>query len=370
MTTPALALLEAGGDLERGRLTLTQAAKSYLRWLESRNLSANTLMSYGHGLSAFLTFAAGAKLQNPGAVTVLACEAYFLWLRERGLSAQTVSHRRSVLVSLWRWLEHEGFADRNVPGKTFPVKTSRRAAVYPEPHEVDDFLAKLATLTTPIGRRDYALTAMLFYSGMRVGELAALRVSSVDMVARRIKVLHGKGDKDRTIVLPPRLAPILGDYIREIRPALLTRPAGTVHFHTKRGRWLARFTRDGRLITRAFTTEAEARQALASLSAPHLSTPLLFVPECLGRRPARRAGLGLLERSIYKIIRDRAREMLGVRLSPHNLRHACASYLIYHGAQPETVQKHLGHANLSTTLSIYVHVPQKRQHDEIGRVFG
>ena len=58
-----------------------------------------------------------------------------------------------------------------------------------------------------------------------------------------------------------------------------------------------------------------------------------------------------------------------MKLSPHKLRHACASYLIHHGAQPETVQRHLGHAQLSTTLQTYVHVPRQRQDEEIAKAF-
>lgn len=154
-------------------------------------------------------------------MTVTGCEAYFLWLLEqRGASARTVSHRRSVLVSLWRWLEHEGLADRNTPGKTYPIKVSRRAAEYLEPHEVDAFLAALAGLTKLNDRRDHAIVATLFYGGLRIGELASLRVTNVDLVARRIKILHAKGDKDRTIVVAPRLAAILTSYLAEVRPRL------------------------------------------------------------------------------------------------------------------------------------------------------
>ena len=77
----------------------------------------------------------------------------------------------------------------------------------------------------------------------------------------------------------------------------------------------------------------------------------------------------MLERAIYKIIRDQAREILGGKLWPHTLRYTCASYLLDGGgAQLETIQRHLGHADVSTTM-IYLHVPQQRQADEIGRVF-
>jgi Phage integrase family len=68
-------------------------------------------------------------------------------------------------------------------------------------------------------------------------------------------------------------------------------------------------------------------------------------------------------------IRDRHRDMLGVKLSPHKLRHNCASYLLLNGAQLETIQRHLGHQDVKTTM-IYLHVPQKRQDDEISQAFG
>ena len=67
------------------------------------------------------------------------------------------------------------------------------------------------------------------------------------------------------------------------------------------------------------------------------------------------------------VIRDRARDMLGVRLSPHKPRHTCASYLLMHEAQFETIQRHPGHQDVKTTM-IYLHAPQKRE-EEIGRAF-
>jgi integrase/recombinase XerD len=334
VTAPAIVLEAVGGDLTRGSLTLERAVKSFLRWMESRHYAKNTLLSYGDSLGHFLTFATGARLRTPSDLTVTACEAYFLWLSEqRGASARTVSHRRSVLVSLWRWLEHEGLADRNTPGKTYPIKVSRRAPQYLEPHQVDALLAKLAALTDPGGRRDHAIAATLFYGGLRVGELSSLQVVSVDLIARRIRILHAKGDKDRTIVLAPRLQPILAAYLLDVRPRLFG--AATSPFlvlpTTPKGRHGGR----NRRPTKDVRGEHD----------------------------------GLLERSIYAIIRRRARALLGLRLSPHMLRHACASYLIYHGAQPETVQRHLGHAQVTTTLQIYVHIPRQRQDEEIARAF-
>jgi site-specific recombinase XerD len=80
------------------------------------------------------------------------------------------------------------------------------------------------------------------------------------------------------------------------------------------------------------------------------------------------AGAALLTRSIFQTIADRTQTLLGVRLSAHKLRHTCASYLLMAGAQLETIQRHLGHQDVQTTM-IYLHVPQRRQEEEIGRVF-
>jgi site-specific recombinase XerD len=90
-----------------------------------------------------------------------------------------------------------------------------------EPHKLETFLAKLAALTDLRGRRDYAIVATFFYSGCRVSELVALRLTDVDLTARRIRVLAGKGNKDRTAGMPPKLVPILEDYLTNVRPPLV-----------------------------------------------------------------------------------------------------------------------------------------------------
>jgi hypothetical protein len=108
MNAPALALQDVGGDLTRPTLTLTQAARSFLRWLEAHGYAKNTLLSYGFGLSEFLRYAAGVPLTGPSEVTILALDGYFVWLQVNGASARTAAHRRTVLIELWRWLEHEG----------------------------------------------------------------------------------------------------------------------------------------------------------------------------------------------------------------------------------------------------------------------
>jgi site-specific recombinase XerD len=362
----ALELISADRPAVPGRQPLARLAQAFLKWLEVHNRPATTLASYGNAVGLFLAFAEGVGLQYPEQVSVLVLDAYLAWLRERGAKPSTLAHRRSVLISFWQWLEHEGFAERNVPAKTFPIKTPKRLPVYLEPHEIDDFLAKLAGLKDLIGRRDHTIVATFFYSGIRVSELVALRVEDVDLRAGRIRVNQGKGAKDRVTILPPRLKPILQAYLAEVRPQLVNAPQGGVR---RKGRcWY--LCVEGKWARLDVTTEEEAHACLRTAPDAVRMTPFLFVNAGPRRgHRYRRGGQPLLTRSIYHMIHDRARTLLGRNLSPHKLRHTCASFLLYHGAQLETIQKQLGHEDIRTTM-IYLHLPQKRQEEEISRIFG
>jgi integrase/recombinase XerD len=374
-TSPAQVLTRLAGDrlAPRAPLTLQQLAQGYLRWMEAHHRPETSIRSYADALGAFLTFTRGVRAPYPDDVTVLTCDAFFAWLRERGASANTTAHRRSVLIAFWLWLEHEGFVTTNVPRKTYPIKVPKRLPVYLEPHQIDELLAKLAALPDLAGRRDHAIVATFFYAGLRVSELTALRLADVDLKAARIRVNRGKGAKDRILVLPPRLKPILAEYVAHVRPALVARPMGRVYLPRRGGRWHMDYFDRGKHIRRSTgaATEDEARRVLLTVApqAP-AEVPWFFVNASMtSSHRLNRAGEPLLTRSIFILIRRRAEELLGVRLSPHKLRHTCATYLLLNGAQLETVQRHLGHEDIRTTM-IYLHVPQQRQADEIGRIFG
>src|SRR5437870_13863420 len=93
----------------------------------------------------------------PDQVTVLSIDGYYVWLRNRGKAAATMAHRRSVLIAFWKWLEHEGFAERNVPAKTYPIKPPKPLPVYLEPDQIETFLAKLGPLTAPCCQPHHAV---------------------------------------------------------------------------------------------------------------------------------------------------------------------------------------------------------------------
>lgn len=358
------------------RLPMWRLAQGFLKWLPAHGYAETTVAAYRDALEIFLGFAQARGLEYPDQATVLACDAFYAWLQSGGASASTRSHRRAVLISWWKWMEHEGFAERNVPQKTYPIRVPKPLPKYLEPHQIDDFVARLATLPDLLGRRDHAIIATFFYEGPRVAELVALQVDDVDLQAGRVRINAGKGGKGRAIYLAPRLRPILADYLEHVRPRLLAMPVhGWLHRTARDRTWLMSYKVNGRRVMASTKTQdkTEAQAILADRTRDvriEQQSPYLFVRASrTGAHFRTKAGHPLRTRAVYRIIRDRAREILGVRLSPHKLRHTCASYLIYHGASPETVQRLLGHQDVKTTM-IYMHLPQRKQEEELARIFG
>ena len=152
----------------------------------------------------------------------------------------------------------------------------------------------------PTGIRNRALIATLYRSGLRIGEALALRPKDVELHAGTIRVLRGKGNRDRTVGLDQGAAALLD-------------------------LWLARRTSLG--IT-------GHSPVFCTLRGQSLSPN--YVRDAL-KRLALRAGVEK-------------------RVHPHGLRHTCAAELAAEGVPMNAIQAQLGHANLSTTSRYLAHI--------------
>jgi site-specific recombinase XerD len=148
---------------------------------------------------------------------------------------------------------------------------------------------------TALGKRDRAILETLYGTGIRRGECLRLDLGDVDLSQRQVLVRNGKGKKDRLTPLPGRTVAALDLYLRQIRPALVHDPREPAVFLTLYGRRVSASTLDQ-----------------------------------LVRRHGRGAGL-----------------RRGV--SPHALRHACATHLLKRGADVRHIQRLLGHQRIDTT---------------------
>lgn len=188
---------------------------------------------------------------------------------------------------------------------------------------VEQLKALLAApdVTTPLGLRDRALLEVLYATAIRVGELEKLELADVQLAEALLMIRYGKGGSPRVVPLGHQAAYWLGMYLREARPALAKRPTGT----------------------RA-----------------------LFLV---------RTGRPLKQPQVREILTKYCAELgLPVALSPHDLRHACATHLLRAGADIRAIQMLLGHARLDSTAiytevaAVDVKATHRRYHPkEIGR---
>jgi integrase/recombinase XerD len=175
-------------------------------------------------------------------------------------------------------------------------------------------------VTTPLGLRNRALLELLYATALRVGELEALTVADVHLRDELVRVEHGKGDKPRVVPLGRQAAYWLGLYLREARPFLIRRSPNEA---------------------------------------------ALFVV---------RTGRRMTASQVREILNTYSRARLGRRLTPHMLRHACATHLLQAGADIRIIQCLLGHERLDST-AIYTQVAaadvksvhQRCHPKEIGR---
>lgn len=147
------------------------------------------------------------------AVTRQDAEAWFGAQRARGLAPATIRSRWIALRNLYGWLADEEELNVN------PLAKVRVEKPNPEPIRVltDDDLRSLLKACDGkdfFARRDLALVRMLASTGLRLAELADLRLGDVDLTKRVAYVTHGKGDKARWVRFDAETATALDRYKR------------------------------------------------------------------------------------------------------------------------------------------------------------
>ena len=96
-------------------------------------------------------------------------------------------------------------------------------------------LLQAAHLTTPTGFRDRTIFEVLYSTGLRGGELCKLTLYEVNLPERMLRVVEGKGRKDRVVPVGKVAASYLAEYIKTVRPILLADKQTPVVFVTAQG---------------------------------------------------------------------------------------------------------------------------------------
>lgn len=255
--------------------------------------SANTVAAYRRDLERW-----AERLGNRGVGSVSAVDItdHLAKLRAEGLASSSITRALSSIRSFHRFLVAEGVAEVDPTGSVLaPGRTQR----LPKALTIEQVTALLESTPTdtPVGLRDRALLELLYATGGRVSEVVSLAVDDVrPHDVSDVITLTGKGNKQRIAPLGTYAKDAIDAYLVRGRPALLAKGAGT---------------------------------------------PMLF----LGAR-----GGPLTRQNAFLIIRAAA-ERAGITqtISPHTLRHSCATHLLRGGADIRVVQELLGHASVATT---------------------
>ncbi|MFM7270164.1 MAG: site-specific tyrosine recombinase XerD [Actinomycetes bacterium] len=284
-------------------------------WLSAeRGLAGNTLLAYRRDLRRYATWLRARGIHDAGAVGEPEVAAYVESLRRSRrtdgsprYAPSTVARGLVAVRSLHRFCVDEGFTESDPSGEVGAPKVPQGIPKALTESEVDALLGAVEG-DGPRSVRDRAILELLYGTGIRIGELVGLDRPDLDLEDRLLRVL-GKGSRERIVPVGRSAAGAVGDYLAHGRPAL-ERPA-----------------------TRRVSGD-----------------PLL-----LNARGGR-----LTRQSCWKIVTAAgARVGLEGRLTPHVLRHSCATHMLDHGADIRVVQELLGHASLSTT-QIYTKVSPER----------
>ncbi len=286
--------------------------EDFLSWMSSeRGRARNTLSAYRRDLGTYCGWLASRGLDP---LTVQSGDLIEFVVERKASGAATSSVARQLAAI--RMAHRHLAVERHRPDDpTIDLEGVRVPSGIPKPlteAQVTRLLAEAAG-NTPQHRRDLALLELLYATGARISEAVGLSMGDIDFDERLVR-LFGKGAKERIVPFGGAAAAALDAW----------------------------FSADGRglLVPRQWRRRDDAEAVFLNLRGGRLSRQAAWM---IVKKYGQLAGIA-------------------TDLSPHVLRHSCATHLLDHGADLRVVQEMLGHASISTT-QVYTRVSQERLWD-------
>jgi site-specific recombinase XerD len=299
------------------------ALRRFLGGLAARDASPHTQRAYATAVGRYLGWLAerGVDWRSPSRANL---RAYLATLAGT-VARSSVAQRLAAIRAFHRFAVREGMAAGDPWGAIATPRLPRRLPRVLEVKQVEQLLAVVAgdleaiaggdpgraALAVALALRDRAIVEVAYAAGLRISELAAADLASVDLRRGDVRVM-GKGRKERVGLLGRPAIAAVHAYLEDGRPTLLAR-----------------------------------NPAAATAGGPSE----LF----LNHRGAALGVRGLR----FRLERLRLAAGLPAGVSPHTLRHSFATHLLDGGADLRVVQELLGHESLATT-QVYTHVSPAR----------
>ncbi len=274
-----------------------EAFLGYLR--NNRRFTEHTIIAYRNDLLRFAEYLEqNDLLLSPNEIHRHLVRHWLIGMMEAELARSTIARRVSALRSFFRYLQREGLSVQNPAAQVQIPKQGKRLVQAVSEKDLNHLLDQIE-IGDDLWSQAKGLILEFFYAtGMRQGELIALRSEDFDFSEAQVRVL-GKGNKERLLPLPKGLVQRLDLWYRK----------SNVEF------------------------------------GPARAQTFFVGPK----------GAKLYPRLVYKVINDYFQLLAGVeKRSPHVLRHSFATHLLNRGADLQTIKDLLGHASLAAT-QVYTH---------------
>ncbi len=294
-------------DINHKTENLESAADHYIRSLKVRNLSDGTVAAALWKLKRFLRFLESEKVRHVDRITGQIVKDYQMRLYQsvnsRG-QPNTVAYQNGLLSTAKNFvtfLKQNDFIvfdpGRSVAYAKAPKQLPRSVLTPSEARRI----IHAPDVTTVIGYRDRTILEVLYSSAIRKEELNNLTLGDVDCHDGFLRIICGKGKKDRIVPMGRIACRYLENYINSVRPDLITDPFDTHLFLTLRGN---KFSKN----------------------------------------------------VVWELVKKYARKAkIKKNVHPHTFRHSCATAMLKNRADIRTIQKLLGHASLDAT-QVYTHL--------------
>jgi site-specific recombinase XerD len=326
-------------------LSLAVEGEKYLTELANLGRERSTLKTYRDRLRWFEEWLVAVEI-GWAEVTRETVHQFLSDKREQGWDPRSLRAQVSVLKGFYGWLvDAVELLPKNPLASFKGMKVPKRLPRVL--HETE------AAKVTDAGRtpRERVILELLYGSGIRAGELLALKVEDLQLASAEVMIM-GKGDVERLQPISARAVAAIRDWLPE-RARILAEP---LEKHRQ-----------------AVALQAQGMSFRAIAAAMGVSVPVAFKyvkrPPPVGKVAELLIGRqGPLKNSMLREILVEVAQRTDVdrRVYPHLFRHSFATHLLNGGADLRAVQELMGHANLGTT-QIYTHVSRKRLREVYDR---
>jgi len=264
-------------------------------YFELKGTPESSIESYYRRVEAFVDFFEERKI-NVENITTQHIQRYILFLKnQRNLSAGTINNYISGIKCFWIHCLGKEWDKSRLPR----MKRVEKMPLIPAQEDVFRLIDSVVNL------KHRAILQILFGSGLRVGEVAKLKIGDICSKSMKIRVDEAKHNTNRYSILPERALKSLREYFK-------------VYFKGKE----------------------------------YSSSDWLFP----GQKPQRHISTKSIKNTIIKL---RNKLDMDTRISAHTLRHAFAVYMLENKVDPVIIQYLLGHKSITTTTKYYLHLTSK-----------